>query len=153
MHVSFPAEAGTSPEGYEEACTRNDCALARRATVDRTSGWRLESGASRHHVILPRWLPIHARTRGSAEGLEAWSLGACIYDDSSASMQDVKKDREGLTSNCRDTADVQAQSEVDIIHIFLHSGQWIEHHRGTRLHLEIRLGRQVGVGGVGARLR
>ena len=29
MHVSFPAEAGTSPEGHEEACTRNDRALPR----------------------------------------------------------------------------------------------------------------------------
>ena len=27
VHVSFPAEAGTSPEGHEEACTRNDRAL------------------------------------------------------------------------------------------------------------------------------
>ena len=30
VHVSFPAEAGTSPEGHEEACTRNDPVLATR---------------------------------------------------------------------------------------------------------------------------
>ena len=35
-HVSFPAEAGTSPEGHEEACATTDRAIP--ATVDRTSG-------------------------------------------------------------------------------------------------------------------
>ena len=30
VHVSFPAKAGTSPEGHEEACTRNDPALVTR---------------------------------------------------------------------------------------------------------------------------
>ena len=85
------------------------------------------------------------------------SLDACIYDDRSAqSSRGFEEVRRRRTSNCRDTADVQAQKEVDItlIHICLHdSSQWIKHHRGTRLHLEIRLRRQVGVGGVGARLR
>ena len=73
MHVSFPAKAaGTSPEGHEEACTRNDRALSARTTVDRTSGWRLESRANRNHTILPRRLSIHARpTRGSIEVLKS----------------------------------------------------------------------------------
>ena len=47
VHVSFPAEAGTSPEGHEEACTTIDRVqahkLEQRSTAPR--GRRLESGA------------------------------------------------------------------------------------------------------------
>ena len=40
-HVSFPAEAGTSPEGHEEACTTTDRVHGHRPTAPR--GRRLDS--------------------------------------------------------------------------------------------------------------